>query len=237
MRLAVAGCIAGALTLSACGGGDKTDRAAAPPDPVPGPVAQATPTAATTATAPQPPATTGATTSARPAAPARKPAKPLAAPRPTKSGAEPLTAGPGPGSKPAGKRADLDNPGTGRGRPVGRAKASTLTADRRSVLRVMRTFLQSLGSGDTVQACAQLTPAGRSRLERRIWKVAPEVDTLPCEAALPVYRSAYGNELVNPRFEKVGVTASRASAVGPGEEAFALRKRNGVWLIDRFGSP
>ena len=221
---------AGLLALSGCGG-DNDDRAAAPTDT----------TAEQTTSAPAPPAQEPADEAedkerSKPAKPAPEPTDPLPAPTPTGGGADPLTDGAGPGSKPALRRTDLDNPGTGRGRPVGRSPGSTLAADRRAVLRVMRTFAQSLGSGDTVQACAQLTQVGRRRLERRIWKVAPEVDTLPCVAALPVYRSAYGDELAAPQFKKVSVSPSRASAVGPGSEAFVLVKHNGLWLIDRYGS-
>lgn len=219
--------VAAAVALTGCGGDDDDNGRAASARPA----AQSTDTATTPPRTERPPAKR-----ARPAAPARKRGKALPAPTAKPGSSGPLTDGPGPGSKPARQRSDLDNPDTGRGRPVGRSRASTRAAERRAVLRVMGTFLRSLGSGDTVQACAQLTPAGKRRLERRIWKVAPEVDTLPCEAALPVYRSAYGKALAKPRFKKLRLTSTRASALGPGSEPFRLTKRHRTWKIDRFGS-
>ena len=99
----------------------------------------------------------------------------------------------------------------------------------------MRTYLQALASGDTVQACAQFTASGKRKKERDIWELVPEVDGLPCEQALPVFRSVYGNRIRDPKIKQLEVGASRATGVGPGAEAFVVVKRGDTWKLQVYG--
>ena len=94
----------------------------------------------------------------------------------------------------------------------------------------------SVSKADGPQACAQLSPEGRKRLEDDVHQAAPETEGTPCEGAIGLYQSGYGREARNPEITGVSVSGTNATANGPPEQRTAeFSKIDNVWLIDNYG--
>jgi hypothetical protein len=118
--------------------------------------------------------------------------------------------------------------------PVGSVPSgSGSTADRKAVIRTVRTYLLSIAHGDGEQACAQLTPGGRRRVMRKLAEFAPETTGAPCAGVILLYQSTYRDQ--HPRITDVRVRGHRARAVGPIHQVASLVKQGSLWLIAAYG--
>ncbi len=123
------------------------------------------------------------------------------------------------------------------GHPVGEVPpGSPPSADEQAVAHTLTNFLRAISRGDGPQACAQLSPEGRERVEREVHTAAPETQGTPCEGAIVLYQSGYGPSARNPTITNVSVSGSQATATGPpGKRRGDLAKYGNVWLIDNYG--
>jgi hypothetical protein len=137
----------------------------------------------------------------------------------------------GPGSGPATEY------GHRPGHPVGQVPpGASQSDDEQAVARTLTTFLKAVSRADGPQACAQLSPEGRKRVEREVHRVAPETEGTPCEGAIVLYQGAYGPEARNPQITGVQVSGDQATAHGPPDNQRAdMGKYGNVWLIDNYG--
>jgi hypothetical protein len=122
------------------------------------------------------------------------------------------------------------------GAPVGSVPSrSGSAADRKAVVRTVRTYLVSIAKGDGDQACAQLTPGARRRLLRKLAEFAPETAGAPCAGVILLYQGAYGDAIRDPRITGVRVRGNRARAIGPIHQVAHLVKAGRLWLIAAYG--
>jgi hypothetical protein len=144
---------------------------------------------------------------------------------------KPATQASGPGSGPA---TEYGHPP---GHPVGQVPpGASQSDDEQAVARTLTTFLKAVSRADGPQACAQLSPEGRKRVEREVHQVAPETEGSPCEGAIVLYQGAYGPEARNPQITGVAVSGDQATAHGPPDSQRAdMSKYGNVWLIDNYG--
>jgi hypothetical protein len=103
------------------------------------------------------------------------------------------------------------------------------------VVRTVRTYLLSIAHGNGDQACAQLTPAARQHLVRKINEFAPETVGAPCSGVVLLYQGAYGDAIRDPRITGIRVRGDRARAVGPVHQVAHLVKAGRLWRIAAYG--
>ncbi len=109
------------------------------------------------------------------------------------------------------------------------------SANERAVETTLRHFLVSISKADGPQACAQLSPEGRKRVEDEVHEAAPETQGAPCEGAIVLYQGGYGRAARNPEITEVSVSGTQATAVGPpGKRTAEFSKIDNVWLIDNY---
>jgi hypothetical protein len=138
------------------------------------------------------------------------------------------------GSEPAsGPGAAYGPPGT----PAGEVPpGASQSANEQAVALTLSNFLKSISRADGPQACAQLSPEGRRRVDHEVHHVAPETRGSPCEGAIVLYQGAYGKKARHPQITDVRVAGDQATATGPPDSQRAnLSKRGNVWLIDNYG--
>ncbi len=87
--------------------------------------------------------------------------------------------------------------------------------------KTLTNFLRAISRGDGPQACAQLSPEGRERVEREVHEAAPETQGTPCEGAIVLYQGGYGASARNPTITDVSVSGDQATATGPPKSAGA----------------
>ena len=123
------------------------------------------------------------------------------------------------------------------GHPVGEVPpGSPPSADEQAVSGTLTNFLRAISRGDGPQACAQLSPEGRERVEKEVHSAAPETQGTPCEGAIVLYQGGYGASARHPTITDVQVAGDQATATGPpGKRRGDLAKYDNVWLIDNYG--
>lgn len=122
------------------------------------------------------------------------------------------------------------------GQPVGRVpRAGGPVADQQAIVRTVRRYLTEIARGDGIQACAQLTPLGQVRMERKVAKIAPETRGVECAGVILLYSGAYGKAIRHPRITDVRVSGNRGRATGPVKQVARMVRRGNLWLIDDYG--
>jgi hypothetical protein len=176
----------------------------------------------TKSTATSPPATTSTGTTAPPAS-----TTPSAKTRPPAS--SPRTPNPN-----APQSQQQPEPPTGT--PVGKVPtAGGSAADRKAVIRTVRTYLLAIARGNGEEACAQLTPGGQRRMIRKVNKFAPETIGVECAGVVLLYQGAYGDAIKHPKVTGVRVKGKRARAVGPVHQVARLVQSGRLWRISAYG--
>jgi hypothetical protein len=121
------------------------------------------------------------------------------------------------------------------GTPVGRVPRGSAAADRKAVIRTVRTYLRAIARGNGEQACAQLTSGARRRLSRKLAEFAPETAGVECAGLILLYKGAYRDAIDHPAITGVRVKGKRARAVGPIHQVATLVKTGRLWLITAYG--
>jgi hypothetical protein len=121
------------------------------------------------------------------------------------------------------------------GTPVGRVPRGSAAADRKAVIRTVRTYLRAIARGNGEQACAQLTSGARRRLSRKLAEFAPETAGVECAGLILLYKGAYRDAIDHPVITGVRVRGNRARAVGPIHQVATLVKKGRLWLISAYG--